>query len=100
MAENDDHAVPGQALPHGPLQGVSRICRDAAATQLLMNSVSPYFEGVVAGLPTACHAFTRIKTRFVGGSHPESNKAWYTMLSRGMVTGETLEQYCARMENL
>jgi hypothetical protein len=54
----------------------------------------------VAGLPTAYRAFLRIKARFVGGSNPESSQAWFSMLTRGMLPGESLEQYCAKVENM
>jgi hypothetical protein len=49
---------------------------DAAATQLLMSSISPTFQRSVASLPTAYRGYTLIKEKYCGGTNQEANFSW------------------------
>jgi hypothetical protein len=73
---------------------------DAAATQILMTSVSEHFQNVISTMPSAHSAYKYISSRFVDGHNQNANTVWLKQLEMGMQPTESLEQYCMRMQSL
>jgi hypothetical protein len=57
---------------------------DAAATQLLMSSISPTFQRSVSSLPTAYRGYMHIKEKYCGGTNQEANFTWQQELREGI----------------
>ncbi len=73
---------------------------DAAATQLLMSSVSDYFQNIISTLPTAHSSYNYITRRFMRGHNHNANTVWFSQLEAGMQPTEFLEQYRMRLHSI
>ncbi len=50
---------------------------DAAATQLLMSSISDYYQNIISTLPTAHRSYQYVTRRFMGGHNHNANTVWF-----------------------
>ena len=55
---------------------------DAAATQILMSSVSEHFQNVIASMPSAHSAYQYICKLFVEGHNQNANTVWFNSWRR------------------
>jgi hypothetical protein len=73
---------------------------DAAATQLLMSTISTTFQQTVSCYPTAHRGYNHILDKFTGGKNQEANYTWQQEMREGIKPQETLDEYVLRMEGL
>jgi hypothetical protein len=73
---------------------------DAAATQLLMSSISPSFQRSVSSPPTAHRGYKHIKEKYSGGKNQEANHTWQQELREGIRPKKLLDEYILRCEGL